>query len=211
MIKFLIFTDGGQFRTQEKPPKFDSVTSVRVLHVIDNSKPELAYEEKNVNVNATGNFSEINAIRKGLEWVVQKIKESELYKGEYQVKVFTDSMLYYNSLTKWIYGWIRRAKNGILYNSNNEPVINQEEILKSFAYIEWLKKEKKIKVEFFHVNSHVSSKNMKQVKKKFEKFNNCKVSDEEFAFIILQNSLCDKGVKEAYEEYKLKNKSQKTN
>lgn len=205
MITFLIFTDGGQFRIQDNPPKFDSVTSVRVLHIIDNKEPELVYEEQVVNLNSTGNFSEINAIRKGLGWVAKKIKESELYEGGFKVKLYTDSMLYYNSLTKWIYGWIKRAKNGILYNSNDEPVINQEEIIASFKIMEWMRKEHKIPIKFYHVRSHVSNKNIGHIKKKFEKFNKCKVTDEEFAFILLQNSLCDKAVKKAYEDYKLKN------
>jgi ribonuclease HI len=203
MLEFLIFTDGGCFPTQVGC-KFDSVTSLRIFHRLDGNDPELIFVKQIVNLDKTGNFSEVNAIRMALLWVAVTIRDSELYEGDISIKLYTDSMIYYNSLTSWIYGWIKKAKNGMIFNSHKEPVVNQEEIIKAFKIMEIIRKERGVKIEFYHINSHVAKKRIGEIKKKFEKFNKCKVSDDEFAFILLQNSLCDAAVKTAYEEYKLK-------
>ena len=203
MIKFYLFTDGGQFRKQKEPPVFDSVTSVRVLCRIDGGEPELLHTEQVVNVDSTGNFSEVNAIRKSLGWVVKTLRDSELYTGDVEIELYTDSMLYHQSLTKWIYGWLKRAKAGYMYSSSKTPVANQEEIIIAFKFMEWLRIRKNASVKFFHVNSHTAKKSFKFYKDKFEAFNKCKVSNDEFAFILLQNQYCDESVKTAYKQYKL--------
>jgi ribonuclease HI len=202
ILEFLLFTDGGCF-PKETGRKFDSVASIRIFHKIDIAEPELIYDKQFVNLDTTGNYSEINAMKLSLLWVAVTLRDSTLYEGDVIIKLYTDSMLYHQSLTSWIYGWIKRAKNGILYNKHKEPVVNQEEIIKAFKIMEILRKERGVNIKFYHINSHVAKKNFKLHKKTFEGFNKCKLTDDEFLFLYLQNKLCDEAVKKAYDQYKL--------
>lgn len=204
MLRFLLFTDGGGF---PKPDgrKFDSASSIRVFITVNEiCKSELIFSEEYVNPDTTNNFAEIFAIRKALDFIVDKTQESD---QKAEVCVYTDSMLYYNSLKSWIYAWIKRARKGILYSSKNEPVINQGEIISAFKIMQSLLKHNK-PVQFFHINSHNKSKgktlSWEKQKEKFEKFNKCELSDDDFLFLLLQNKKCDESVKTAYNKFVLK-------
>lgn len=51
---------------------------------------------------------------------------------------------------------------------------------------------------------------MSKYKTKFEVFNKVKITDEEFAFIYLQNALCDKMIADAHAKY-IESKKPKNN
>jgi ribonuclease HI len=203
MEEFLIFTDGGAF--DKGGYNFRAVDNFRFFKVTDR---ELIHKEICITEEGTSPFAEINAIARALENAYEYVKAAKL--KEYDIKLYTDSMLCYNSLTMWIYSWMKKAKKtkGVFMSSSGQPVLNQEQIKKAFYYLTELRK--KGTVTLFHINSHTAKKNVKKLKEKFEKFNKCKVTDDEFLFIYLQNSICDEEIKKAHDEF-IENKKPKNN
>jgi ribonuclease HI len=200
MTKFWIFTDGGAF--DKGGYKFRAVSSFQFF----NENKELIHKNIKITEDGTSPFAEINAIANALENASSYIETAKL--KNVQVDLYTDSMLCYNSLTLWIFSWMKKAKNGIFISSSGQPVLNQEEIKRAFKAMTKIRKVGK--VNLYHINSHKSKKDLKKLKTKFEKFNKIKVSDEDFLFIYLQNAKCDKMIEEAHAEF-LENQKPKNN
>ena len=196
MVTFYLFTDGGGFPRPDGG--YDGVSAYRIyLH--NKTGIKLLHHHEKVTEKATGQFGEISAIANALEHVCLYMKDVDI-RESVQVNIYTDSMLYKRALTEWIFAWIKKAKDGILYSSSNTPVINQEQIKSAFKAMVWLRKQKAV-VKFFHINSHVSESKLKQLKTKFQTVNKCKVSDDEFYFIYKGNQACDDAIKQAYKEF----------
>jgi ribonuclease HI len=201
MSEFLIFTDGGAF--DKGGYNFRAVDNFRFFKKTEEDN-ELIHKEICITEEGTSPFAEINAIARALEnaWKYCKATEAK----NVDVKLYTDSMLCYNSLNSWIYSWIKKSKytKGVFISSSGTPVANQEQIKKAFYYM--LEIRKFGKVTLFHINSHKAKKDVKKLKKKFEGFNKCKVTDDEFLFIFLQNAKCDEEIAEAHAEFIEKHK-----
>lgn len=200
ITEFMLFTDGGAFPKENG--NFTAVHAFRLFKIERDNKgeienTELIYEEAVVHEDKTCAYAEISALAKGLENLWKYVRATELKK--IKASVYTDSMLYYKSLTEWIYVWIKTAKDGVFYSSSGKPVANQEEIKVAFEFLQNLHEYGTVKL--FHINSHVAKKNVKKLKEKFEKFNKCSISDLEFLFIYAQNAKCDEMVKEKYAKY----------
>jgi ribonuclease HI len=199
MSEFLLFTDGGAF--DKGQGKFRAVSSFRFF----NGEKEFIKGNLTIVEEGTSPFAEINAIALGLEHVSSYIEAAEL--KDVHVKIYTDSMICYNSLTQWIYNWMRKAKKNntkTFISSSGTPVANQEQIKKAFKHMTDIKKVGK--VSFFHINSHTAKKNVKDLQKIFEKFNKVKLSEEDFLFIYLQNAKCDKMIEEGHAKFIENNK-----
>ena len=210
--EILLFTDGGSFddelpkkenedekKDEEKDPedevrrKYLSISSFRFF----NDKKELVH--KNLTYRRGSNqFAEINAIANALEHTWLYVEGGVL--KNVNIKLYTDSMLCYMSLTKWIYNWIRTAKKGVFISSTKQPVMHQEEFKRAFKFLTKIRNAGHT-VSFFHINSHIAKKNVDDLKKKFEKFNKVKLTKDQFLFIYLQNALCDKAIQEGYGVY----------
>ena len=63
-----------------------------------------------------------------------------------KIKIYTDSSLLLNGITKWIWGWLRRG----WVNSAGEPVANKELWLKLWAIVSPLRG----RIEWIHVKGH---------------------------------------------------------
>jgi len=199
-VKILVFTDGGGFKREDEG--FDAVSVFRIFTENPPSKDfQPLVNQEFVIERKTSAYAEIYAIAKALENVFLFVEEYK--KPIKSVNIYTDSMLCYKSLTEWIYSWMKKSKDGTFYSSNGTPVANQEEIKTAFSYMGKLR-NRNIHTKFFHINSHTAQCKVKTLKKKFEKFNRCAVTDEEFLFYYLQNKKCDEAVKKSYEEYKIK-------
>lgn len=193
-IEILLVTDGGAIPRKDKG--FNSASAFKVCRIDRNVIPHNIdiIEVGEFNPNTTSQFGEIRAMEMGLGFIVNFLLEDEKYKGKTcNIKLVTDSMLYYMSLTSWIYGWMAKAKDGVLYNTKKEPVVNQEQIKAAFAYIK--KIEKNHIISLLHLNSHIAKKNLKDLKKKFELFNKCSLTNDMFLTIYQQNAKCDETVK----------------
>ena len=108
--------------------------------------------------------------------------------------IVTDSDLCHKSLTVWMKGWLKKAKNEKLINSSGEEVKNQE-LIKS-TYINILTLMLEIPVLVCHINSHQSKK---QIPKMYEKMN-VKIPEmtyDEFEMIFKANDMCDTLAKDA--------------
>lgn len=196
MVTFYLFTDGGGFAKPEGG--FDGVSAYRI-YIHDDNGIRLLHSNEKVTEGATGQFGEISAISNGLEHICLYMKDVDIDE-KVSVQIYTDSMLYMKALTEWIFSWIRKAREGILYSTAGTPVVNQEQIKSAFRSMIWLKKQK-AKVRFYHINSHYSEKKIGSLKIKFQKTNNCTVSDEEFYFIYKGNQACDDAIQRAYAEF----------
>lgn len=205
VITFYLFTDGGGFPREDGG--FNGVSAYRVYTVTE-QEARLLYHEETVTEKKTSQFGEIQAIAKGLEHIQLYLDDMKI-QGNVSIKIFTDSMLYFKSLTEWIYGWIKKAREGVLYNSSNQPVINQDEIKAAFGVLLAFKK-KNYFIRFFHINSHISIHKLGALKQKFESFNQCEISDEEMMFIYKGNQACDDAIKIAYQRF-MENKTRNNN
>lgn len=193
MKSFQIFTDGGAFAKDKQKTHFVAVSTLRIF---DQDK-KMIFREGTVYDEHTGAFAEVNAICRALKAMIQYMEASKDDKVD--IRLYTDSMTYFRSLTEWIYGWIKNARDGVLYSTNGTPVLHQETIKRAFEYMNKIRNTGKIK--FFHIKSHGAKCRIDELKKEFEKFNKCKLTDEEFAFIYLQNKKCDDDVKIVYDQY----------
>jgi ribonuclease HI len=196
MVKIRIFTDGGSFKKDNG--KFRAVSSIRIFRdyeLIDGGAEEEIHEDK------TNNYAEIYSIKKALERTVSYLKT--IGPCKYEVELYSDSKLCIDSLTKWIYNWIKTSKEGIFYNSNGDKVANQEVIKEAFKLVFKLKKYGSIKL--WHINSHKPKSKLKELHKKFMKSNKCIITYEDFVFAYWKNKECDEAVKTAHSAYLIKN------
>lgn len=199
MKTYQIFTDGGGF--DKGGYNFRAVSSYRFF----NESQELIHSDVIITETGTNQYAEICAIANAFENAYKYFEAlAEEEQQEFHIKLYTDSMLCYDSLTKWIYGWIKKAKNGV-FMTRNGPVLNQDQIKKAFFYLTELRKKGSVKL--YHINSHTAKKDVKKLKKKFQEFNKCKVTDDEFLFIYLQNKNCDQMIQVAHEKYVEKQKA----
>lgn len=190
-----LFTDGGAFNKEEdEEGDFRAVSSFRFF----NKNKDLLHKDAIITETGTTPFSEIKAICEGLTWAHEYLKE--LGHPNVNVLLFTDSMLCYMSLTQWIYGWIKKAKDGVFYGSKGTKVANQEEIKYAFNKMKQIR-DLDCRVILFHINSHTSKKNLKKLHEKFQKFNNVKIPYDEFLFVYLQNEQCDIMIKKKYDQF----------
>lgn len=185
-----LFTDGGGF--DKGNGKFRAVSSFRLF-----KDDRLIHEGTHVEEDRTNVYGEIRGIADALVHAEQYTKADPQIEI---VKLYTDSMLCLNSLTKWIFGWIRKQRDGVFYASNGKPVMNQEEIKRAFVAMQKLR-ERKIAVKLHHINSHMPMKDVQNQHQKFMQRNMTKLSFDEFMFIYLQNKKCDAMIQTAHAEY----------
>lgn len=189
MVRFRIFTDGGAFK-KEDGKTYTGVSSYCV-YKNDDEKPII--ENTVIHENGTNNFSEIYAIAKALKEIFEYIKEAKM--DEYNIEIYSDSLLCIKSLTVWIWNWLKNSKpGGILLNSVKEKVANQELIKEAFYYLQQFKNKCKI----YFINSHQPEYKVQEQYKKFKKDNKTDISLEDFIFAYLNNANRDKAIKEAY-------------
>ena len=192
-MKYIIATDGGAFKRDDSG--FDSVSAFRMY---ENGK--LVFQEALLLEGKTNNYAEIYAIFRGLKAISTYIRRAGIQKAE--VMLITDSELCFKSLTVWMRDWLDKSDSITLINSSKKPVINQEVV--KMAYINMLELQAVCKFKMCHINSHESVDNIEKLRKKFNKVNKLKVSEEEFELIFIANDECDTMVKETYNKYKNK-------
>jgi ribonuclease HI len=192
-MKFKIFTDGGAYK--QKDNTFNSVASFRIYkegELIDAGAEEELLEGK------TNNYAEIYAIVKSLRKLLEYINAGDF--KDIEIQIYTDSLLCVKSLNVWIKSWIKNAINGIFYNSNKQPVINQDLIKEAYKLILELKKFGN--VYLWHINSHQSFTNVKELFKKFINFNKCSITIDDFCFALLKNKEVDESISKTYNKDK---------
>lgn len=100
----------------------------------------------NILLNTTNNISEATGVLKAVQYAV-------CHKNDYdEINIFSDSQWCIRSITSWIFGWIGTINpEGVMFNSSNEPVINQNifnEIILTIV-------QNNTKIHFYHVKGHV--------------------------------------------------------
>jgi len=188
MTRLRIFTDGGAYAKDNG--KFTAVSSYRIY-----KDDELLHDKQEVHDDKTNNYAEIYAIATALENVQDYLEVAE--PEEFSVEVYSDSLLCVQSLNVWIYNWIKKAKDGVMYNSTGQKVANQELIKRAFK----IKYKLKGHINVWHINSHEPLKKVKELYKKFLKFNKCDITYDDFLFAYLQNKKCDEAIDPIYREF----------
>lgn len=202
-----LYTDGGGFRQKDK--SYIGVSGYRIL-----LNYQMVDEGHVVSVPGTNQFSELKAHAIGMFKIKKMIEEMKIEDDDtISVEVYSDSEYSINCITKWIYGWKKRAKDGIYYSSSKppKPVENQPIIDVAFDILVDVRKNHI--VDHYHVNSHVTQKNFDTAFERFKKVNPKKkmVSEKEFRFILANNAEVDKIVSYGYEEYLKKEYHMKNN
>lgn len=185
MTNFLLVTDGS---ISDKGVGQGGY-AYRFSKVDEDGKKELIFQGGGNDVNTTNNRMELSAIIDGL----MKVKEYLLvnFPGEKKdVIVISDSDLCVKILSDYIYRWLKKIKDGVLYGSTNKPVANQDLVITAGKVLFVLREL--CKPHFMHINSHIPKRELEQARQKFNEKNNCLVSLELFNSIVEENELVDK-------------------
>lgn len=168
-----VFTDGGVFKKEKLS------VSIGLIFV---DKEKVMTCEK-LNFNKESDFAELFAINKILSRAYGYCKQKEYLDDEYIIKVYTDSLTSISSI------------NSEVILSNNErrvQLLNEiKDTINKFDN----------HVDFYHIKSHISGKNLKIAHKMFCKMNNVDISFNDFLFIAQQNQKCDNLVARAFKKY----------
>lgn len=138
--------------------------------------------------NSTNNEGEITAILLGLTKLLEIKRELNLNLNDYTINVFSDSLICVKSLREWIFKWSNKMHNGIMYNSNNTPVLNQDII----KYIIDLIVTNNINVNFYHIKGHSENMSLDKIRDIFHQNNNILIDFESINIIRNENILIDK-------------------
>lgn len=96
--------------------------------------------------NTTNNIAEATGVLRAVQYAVA---HRDMFT---EINIFSDSQWCIRSITTWIFNWISTIdKNGIMYNSSQEPVINQN----IFSEIILTIVQSNTKIRFFHCKGHV--------------------------------------------------------
>ena len=105
------------------------------------------FDERNVVIGSTNNDGEIRAILLGIYYAIK-------YKNKFNyINLFSDSNTCIQGISDWIFKWINNMKKGIMYNSSNKPVANQDNICSIINTII----ENNININFYHQKGHVKN------------------------------------------------------
>lgn len=177
--RIIICTDGSAITG--KHSAYDSAAAM----VIYDDKLSMIHKESFLLRDHTNNYAELYAVYRATKFCMYNIEDITTYD---QIVIVTDSELTQKSLTVWMMGWMKKAKDEILINSSGVAVKNQELMKSTFMNILMLQ----LKVDVFvcHVNSHQSEVNMQKMYEKFIK--SFPITFNEFGKIYEGNDICDK-------------------
>lgn len=125
--------------------------------------------------NTTNNIAEVTAILKAVQYA---IAHKNMYR---EFNIFSDSQWAIKSITTWIFNWINTIDDdGIMYNSSQAPVINQN----IFSEIILLIVQNDIKIHFYHCKGHVDTKDKNSIFDAIKTFriSNCLKRDQHLTY-----------------------------
>lgn len=92
--------------------------------------------------------------------VLLGIEDALKYKNNVNViNLFSDSKITIFAIREWIFSWMKRSSNNILYTSKGKEVANQEVILTIINTI----LANNLIINFYHQNGHIDINNMDQL------------------------------------------------
>lgn len=143
---------------------------------------------------STNNNSEINAILLGTYEAIG------LRNNYNRLILLSDSMICIKGLKEWINSWTCNIKNGIMYNSSNEPVANQHVIIRIIQTI----LDYNLHIELYHQKGHVTNtrKSLDNAKRVFYNSNTIELTDSEIQFISRYNNEIDIFTKDVLLDYR---------
>lgn len=145
-----------------------------------------------INPDTTNNRSELIAIDIGIKLAYSiYTREPEKYENIY---LYSDSQFGIFGLTKWIFGWSKNIKNGVMYGSNRQPVKNQDLFIGILSYLSI----NKFKVKFRHQSGHVNvtrPKMLYDANEVFNKSNGYYLKPEDIYKISYYNDFVDKSTR----------------
>lgn len=176
-----IFTDASIIKENGNFTAASGYISIIGKDIVDSDVKHL--------ISATNNIGELVAIKMG---VTSAIHLKSMYPNITTINLFSDSKISIFSLREWIFNWVKKVKDRVMYNSSNIPVENQHYILS----IIYLILENDLSINFYHLKSHCIISNEKHIyafKRSFVKENrlSCNISDQLVYEFIKNNSFID--------------------
>lgn len=176
-----IFTDASVYQCDNG--KFVSCPGAIAIKVFDNI-PYICDKYCYLSYDSTNNEGEIKAIRAGIH-LAQKYRYSVP-----NINLFSDSNICISGLSEWMENWIKYSKNGVLYNSSNKEVINQE----NFINVMYDIVSSKLNINLYHQKGHVKMNNKESIehaRKVFKDINKLNPSYELIKKISEYNNYVD--------------------
>lgn len=104
-----------------------------------------------IDVDSTNNLSEIRGLRMAVR-MVNKWKTA--YKN---INIFSDSKISVDGIRHYIYHW-KLGNDGLLYNSQNQPVKNQEIFIETYQLLTFIKSTNpSLNINIYHQAGHISN------------------------------------------------------
>ena len=145
-----------------------------------------------INPDTTNNRSELIAIDIGVR-LAHGIYNREPQKYD-NIYLYSDSQFGIFGLTKWIYGWSKNMKDGIMYGSNKQPVKNQELFIGILNYLSM----NNFKINFRHQAGHINVTRPKMLfdaNEIFKRSNGYYLKPEDIYKISYYNDFVDKSTR----------------
>lgn len=144
-----IFTDASITKTDQ----FGTVGCAGFVSAIGDptnlhTKLETLDKGYTILLNTTNNISEATGVLKAVQYAIANRNNYN------QINIFSDSQWCIRSLTSWIFNWISTIdKNGIMYGSSGDPVINQNLLAEIIVSIV----QSNTRIHFYHCKGHVKN------------------------------------------------------
>lgn len=148
------------------------------------------YKSKSLEVipDTTNNAAEITAIYLGVK-MAKELKN--LYPDIEEITIYSDSKVSVFGLRNWMKDWINNMQDGILYGSNKDtPVANQQIFLKIIAFLE----SNNLKINLKHQKGHVNALNQNKLdkaRKLYFESNNEFIDTQTLSRISFYNNVVD--------------------
>lgn len=177
-----VFTDSAGYRRPDGI--FDSNVGFFIYQ-----GPNLVHCKRKDFKKKTNNFGELKAIEMGLKYVTKHLSNSC-----YEINIYSDSLLSIKCLTTYLEKWLETAVDGIMYNSKNVPVKNQDIIWRIIKMRDYLE-SKGIDINIYFVRSHSPKSKIKQYHELYCKDNGVLISIKDYEIIRARNEYCDLFIK----------------
>lgn len=185
-IKLDVYTDASSFNNGKKDPNLPEHSCSGALLVYEG---DVIYATSYHNPNTSISYGELFAIYMILT-DFSKLLKSAPKENSYQLTLYSDSAYCVQSLNTWIKNWKKKNVNGI-WNTSTGPVAYQE----MMRDIDNILSNKSIDITIRHIKGHIDvnkSKDIKKARDTWERFNGCKVTDEDLITHVFFNNVCDR-------------------
>lgn len=165
-----VFTDASIIKnlcniTKHGAHEYETVGCAGATVAVMNDNKTLSMIDNSLKIvrNSTSNNSEIEAVKLGIQMILQYRRSSPHITT---FNLVSDSKLCIYGLREWIFNWVRDARDNSLIGSTGQEVANQDVILQIIYMI----MDNELSVNLYHQNGHININNQNNLMRAKETF-----------------------------------------